>query len=272
MYDYNPGFGGPIAKDKLWFFATARWTEAVNQVPNDYPNKNFTVGSTPSTLLNATTLAYVPNTSAPLDQTYGGGGHFWEQTMRLTWQASPKNKFAAYYNNKKRVYTNGVSNTSHEALATTYFFPFSDNLLQWSSPLTNKFLLEAAFWRHQETWGSRQADPSFVDPLAVGVTKPRGGEGATRDCAEPPGTGDGPTKGIAAGYGPSATAAFGGTSCAVGGARTAFGGTTAFGGMTGLGGAAGAAGGMTGLGGAATAGAIRGAGDVVARAGTAPMI
>jgi len=170
VYDYNPGFGGPLKKDKLWFFVTARWTEAVNEVPNDYPNKNFIVGSTSATLLNAQTLAYVPDTSKALDQTWGGGGHFWEQTARLTWQVSAKNKIGLYYNNKKRTYTNGVSNTSHEALASTYFFPFSDNLVQWSSPMTNKFLLEAAFWRHQETWGSRQADPSIVDPLAVGVT------------------------------------------------------------------------------------------------------
>src|SRR5215831_501284 len=170
VYDYNPGFGGPIAKDKMWFFVTARWTEAVNYVPNDYPNANYTLGVTNPRVLNATTMAYVPNTNAPLDQTWGGGGHFWEQTLRMTWQASEKNKFAAYYNNKKREYTNGVTTTSHEALPTTYFFPFSDNLLQWSSPRTNRLLLDAAFWRHQETWGNRMADSSITDPLSVGIT------------------------------------------------------------------------------------------------------
>src|SRR5207302_1394487 len=109
VYDYNPGYGGPIAKDKLWFFATARWTEAKNQVPNDYPNKNFVVGTTPPTLLNATTMSYVPvQDNTLLDTTVGGGGHFWEQTLRLTWQVSPKNKIGAYYNNKKRTSVNGV--------------------------------------------------------------------------------------------------------------------------------------------------------------------
>ena len=60
--------------------------------------------------------------------------------------------------------------TSHEALNTTYFFPFSDNLVQWSAPQTNRLLLEAGFWRHQESWGSRRADSDIADPLAVGVT------------------------------------------------------------------------------------------------------
>jgi hypothetical protein len=171
VYDYNPGFGGPIMKDKVWFFVTARWTEAVNQVPNDYPNANFVVGQTSPTLLNNTTMSYVPvQNNDLLDKTWGGGGHFWEQTARVSWQISAKNKLGLYYNNKKREYTNGVSTTSHEALATTYFFPFSDNLVQWSMPATNKVLLEAAFWRHQETWGNRQADTSIADPLAVGIT------------------------------------------------------------------------------------------------------
>jgi Carboxypeptidase regulatory-like domain len=170
VYDVNPGYGGPIKKDKVWFFLTARWTEAVNEVPNNYPNKNFVVGSTSPTLLNNTTMSYVPDTTKPLGRTWGGGGHFWEQTARVTWQVSARNKLAFYYNNKKREYTNDVNNFSHEALATTYFFPFSDNLVQWSSPMTNRLLFEAAFWRHQETWGSRQADTTIADPLAVGVT------------------------------------------------------------------------------------------------------
>jgi len=170
VYDINPGFGGPIKKDKLWWFASARWTKAENEVPNNYPNKNFVVGQTPSTLLNRQTLAYAPDLTAPLYTTLGGGGYFWEQTLRLTWQVNDKNKVAGYYNNKKREYTNAVNTTSHEALNTTYFFPFSDNLLQWTQTTTNRLLLEAGAWRHQETWGGRRADASIADPLAIGIT------------------------------------------------------------------------------------------------------
>ena len=170
VYDFNPGFGGPIVKDKLWFFGSARWTKAENYVPNNYPNRNFTVGTTSPTLLNTGTMVYTPDTTKDLYTTLGGGGYFWEQTMRLSWQMNEKNKIGIYYNNKKREYTNAVNNFSHESLNTTYFFPFSDNLVQWSAPQTNRLLLEAGFWRHQETWGGRRADFDIVDPLAVGVT------------------------------------------------------------------------------------------------------
>jgi hypothetical protein len=170
VYDYNPGFGGPILRDKLWFFGTARWTEASNYVTQDYPNKNFVPGVTPSNLFNNTTMTYAPNLSAPLATSVGGGGNFKEQTLRLSWQVTPRNKISAYYNNKKRTSRNGATATSNEALNDSYFFPFSDQLVQWSSPVSNRLLLEAGVWHHQETWGSSISSPTLTDPLAIGVT------------------------------------------------------------------------------------------------------
>jgi hypothetical protein len=170
VYDFNPGYGGPLVRDRLWFFATARWTKAENYVPNEYPNRNFIVGQTNPTLLDTTTMLYSPDTSKPLGTTLGGGGYFWEQTLRLSWQVNQKNKIGIYYNNKKREYTNGATNLGLESLVTTYFYPFSDQLVQWSAPMTNRLLFDAALWHHQETWGNRRADSSLVDPLAVGVT------------------------------------------------------------------------------------------------------
>ena len=171
VYDVNPGFGGPIVKDKLWFFGTARWTAAENYIPNNYHNLNFTPGVTSPTLLNRTTARYVPDTSQDLLTTLGGGGRFWEQTLRLSWQATQKNKISIYYNNKKREsYDTPFINNAPESRAIRYFFPFSDQLVQWSSPMTNRLLLEAGFWRHQETWGNRRAPNDITDPLAVGIT------------------------------------------------------------------------------------------------------
>ena len=36
--------------------------------------------------------------------------------------------------------------------------------------MTNRLLLEAGFWRHQETWGGKRAQADITDPLAVGIT------------------------------------------------------------------------------------------------------
>src|SRR6185436_17374335 len=58
IYDFNPGFGGPIKRDKAWWFLTVRWTAAKNGVSQNYPNKNFIVGQTPYSLLNNATMTY----------------------------------------------------------------------------------------------------------------------------------------------------------------------------------------------------------------------
>ena len=76
--DFNPGLGGPIVKDKLWFFGSFRTTDS-----------NVDAGIA----YNATPTAwiYTPDTSRPKanqilrDQSY---------SLRLTYQASLRNKFS----------------------------------------------------------------------------------------------------------------------------------------------------------------------------------
>jgi hypothetical protein len=55
-------------------------------------------------------------------------------------------------------------------LNSSYFYPFSDQLVQWSSPVSNKLLLEAGIWHHQETWGGAISPFNLADPMAIGVT------------------------------------------------------------------------------------------------------
>ena len=100
VYDFNPGYGGPILKDRLWWFASARWTQAENYITQNYPNQGFVPGVTPTNQFNDTTMSYSPDLGQPLRTAWGGGGDFWEQTLRLSWQATAKNKISGYYNNK----------------------------------------------------------------------------------------------------------------------------------------------------------------------------
>ena len=40
VYDMNPGAGGPLVKDKLWFYSAARWQTTQSYIAGLYENKN----------------------------------------------------------------------------------------------------------------------------------------------------------------------------------------------------------------------------------------
>jgi hypothetical protein len=91
VYDFNPMFGGPILKDRLWFFATSRTVGANNYVAGMFVNRN------------AGTAAFVPDLDksrqAVTDNRYITG------TIRLTAQATSKHKFAVYWDDQDRCVT-----------------------------------------------------------------------------------------------------------------------------------------------------------------------
>jgi hypothetical protein len=169
VYDLNPGVGGPIMTDRLWFFFTLRKNVAQNYVPQNYLNRNFVVGVTNPLDLNAATMKYLADTSQPQQTTYNS----WirQETLRLTWQAASKHKLAFYWDDKFRGALNSVNTTtSQESVNYQAFWPLSDQMVQYSAPLTNKLLLEAGLFHQQVTWGSQIASFDIVDPMAIGVT------------------------------------------------------------------------------------------------------
>ena len=76
LYEIGGGMGGPIKRDKLWFFASARyWTSSSFQAGNYF---NKTQG----------TLFYTPDLSRPAYDL-----NFYRETgVRATWQAAQKHK------------------------------------------------------------------------------------------------------------------------------------------------------------------------------------
>jgi hypothetical protein len=161
VYDLNPGFGGPIKRDRLWFFITGRGTNATSYIAGNYPNLNAG---------KQHVWTYAPDTSKPqvTSELY-----LREETLRLTWQATSKNKFGFYWVDKFRcACLSPFAPTTMASDAVNYqaFYPFSDQLAEWSSPLTNRLLLEAGIFHHQETWGGTPAPRSLVDPMMIGVT------------------------------------------------------------------------------------------------------
>ena len=85
QWDFNLGIGGPIKKDRLWYyFATARDEGQYRSIPGIYPNLNAG---------DPTKFLYAPDTSRQAQ-----GAESWQiGTIRLTLQASQRNKFNFYW-------------------------------------------------------------------------------------------------------------------------------------------------------------------------------
>jgi hypothetical protein len=88
LYDVGYSLGGPIKKDKLWFYYIGRTYGNGTSVTGIYANKNAG---------NAAAWSYVPD---PTLQARNDGSTI-TNGLRLTWQISQKNKLNAFYDSQK---------------------------------------------------------------------------------------------------------------------------------------------------------------------------
>jgi Carboxypeptidase regulatory-like domain len=129
LFDVNMGVGGPIKKDKLWFFAAQRWFHTSSYLPGNYYNK-----------LQGT-LFYEPDLSRPAyDDDYYG-----ESSARFTWQVSQKHKVDLGYITQKVcncfwAIQNGL--VSPEAAGGHLYRPNYIAQANWTHPATNRLLFE----------------------------------------------------------------------------------------------------------------------------------
>ncbi len=108
-YDINPSVGGPILRDKLWFYTSARWQTNENYIAGLYYNANEG---------DPTKWTYVADTSRR-------GFFAIEQNgvnLRLTSQIAQKHKVSFYYDNQTRDWHDTRAGVSPES-AVAYPFP-----------------------------------------------------------------------------------------------------------------------------------------------------
>jgi hypothetical protein len=137
IWDVNFGMGGPIKRDHLWFFGTIRNTGSFLSISDTFYNKN---AGNPDPAV----WFYEPDLSRPVinDQKWR------DYSLRLTWQATPRNKIAVFWNEQQqdRGQTGGGSPTvSPEASAGTKVPAVRVYQAQWTAPVSNRVLAEAAF-------------------------------------------------------------------------------------------------------------------------------
>jgi hypothetical protein len=148
-YDINPSVGGPLLRDKLWFYTSARWQENQNFIAGLYYNKNEG---------DPTKWLYEEDRTRRAFYSLEQNG----VNTRLTWQAARKHKIGIFYDNQVRIWDDTRAGVSPES-AVAFRFPVL-NLAQasWTSPMTNRLLFEGRFARRGEAFGNELPEKGSV--------------------------------------------------------------------------------------------------------------
>ena len=169
LWDVNGTFGGPLKRDKLWFFWTGRHQGSRNKVAGIFRNLNAG---------DPTKWTYLPadgQEGRPLDQAVDDNTTK-NSSIRLTWQATPRNKFSVWWDEQKTCQSCvGGGAAGSAALTVGSLSPEADGSnhnpirmgqLQWTSPVSNKLLLEAQIGLGPDAWfGDKQRKDGYNPEL-----------------------------------------------------------------------------------------------------------
>ena len=175
LWDVNGGIGGPIRKDRLWYFLNVRDEGSFRSVPGMYANLN--VG-------DPTKWTYVPD----LDRQAQTAGSWTIANLRLTTQVTPRNKINLFWDEQMACSgapwsasidgcraqassgaiiaggsaaagigaTTTAINAPETASYTSPRTPQRVQQLTWQSPTTNRLLLEAGVGTFLNRWGGQE--------------------------------------------------------------------------------------------------------------------
>src|SRR5262245_5031115 len=173
LFDESASLGGPIKRDRLWFFGTFRTWGFARQNAGVYWNKTQDVFLTPPDAA-AKVVKWTPWVDRPLDRLSGRQEWYDSLLGRVTWQASKGNKIGVTYNEQRGCNCGSVSTAeSQEHYLSSYRF-YPNRLIQgtWNSTLTSKLLLEAGSAATISQWNmyyNPGVDNSIVSISDVGL-------------------------------------------------------------------------------------------------------
>src|SRR5439155_19421140 len=151
IQDFNPSLGGPIKKDRLWFFTSFRRWGVDQTITDSFYN------------LDPTHVTYVPADGASgrtlkptVDDNIIKSG-----VVRLTWQTASKHKFSAYMDRIVKFLGHECPALyAEEACGIRSPKRYFTTQAKYTATLSSKLLLEAGFSENDETYSTNEAQPS----------------------------------------------------------------------------------------------------------------
>jgi hypothetical protein len=159
-HDVTGAFGGPIMKDRLWFYSVGR-DQGISKVPGPsgffWPNLNEGKAG----------YNYVPDITKP---SVSYINKWRNANARITWQASAKNKFNFFWDEQDFCQDpcEGVVSvfTSPESWFSVGIKPNRLRQASWTNPLTSKILLEAGMSVNTEFYDTSH-HRQYTNPVSI---------------------------------------------------------------------------------------------------------
>ena len=170
VWDFNLGVGGPSARDRLWFFGSLREEGMERGVPGMFANANAG---------DPTKWTYVADTSRPAFL----AASYRMIALRLTSQLTPRNKVSVFWDEQSpceggaapgfngsacrksgnnEIFAGSTAAPTPSASATNApetaaYRDYGNrvNQAKWTSPVTNRLLLEAGYGSYRSRWGGK---------------------------------------------------------------------------------------------------------------------
>jgi len=175
IFDEALSVGGPIKKDRLWFFGAVRTWGMARQFAGVYWNKTQNELLTPPGA-EREVVRLTPWVDRPLDRLSSRWEWYDTYLGRLTWQATPKHKLNFIIDNQVACNCGSTSSAVLQEAGSGYRFePNRFMQATYSSPLTNRLLLEAGVGASISQWnafwqpGTQARTASIVDQ-GLGLT------------------------------------------------------------------------------------------------------
>ena len=171
IFDESASIGGPVFKDRLWFFGAIRTWGFSRKHAGVFWNRTQNVELTPPGAERVVVL-WTPWVDRPEDRSSGRWEWYDSNLIRLTWQAADKHKFSAIVDGQEACNCGGTSAASAQETQPGYRFE-PNRLFQatWNSPHTNQLLLEAggsAAISHWNQFWMPGVTPRHIRVLDVG--------------------------------------------------------------------------------------------------------